>query len=104
MFGSTGSCKRLNDVLTFAMEPEQATNLSAVNRDGNEIPGIRLPDLVLPLGTHSNWNLRAPETGRFSTQTPALAPAAMPHSRRIATARTIRRYGKETSTRSCSAT
>ena len=31
--------------------------------DGNEIAGIRLPDLVVPVGTHTGWNPRAPETG-----------------------------------------
>jgi hypothetical protein len=36
---------------------------SAVDRDGNEIGGIRLPDLVVPVGTHTGWNPRAPETG-----------------------------------------
>jgi hypothetical protein len=35
----------------------------AVDRDGNEMAGIRLPDLVLPVGTHTGWNPRAPETG-----------------------------------------
>jgi hypothetical protein len=36
---------------------------SAVDRDGNEIGGIRLPDLVVPVGTHTGWNPRSPETG-----------------------------------------
>ena len=28
-----------------------------------EIAGIRLPDLEVPVGTHTGWNLRAPESG-----------------------------------------
>jgi hypothetical protein len=36
---------------------------AAVDRDGNEMAGIRLPDLVVPVGTHTGWNPRAPETG-----------------------------------------
>lgn len=35
----------------------------AVDSDGNEVAGIRLPDLEVPVATHAGWNLRAPETG-----------------------------------------
>ncbi len=31
--------------------------------DGNELPGIRMPALNVPLATHTGWNLRAPVTG-----------------------------------------
>ena len=31
--------------------------------DGNEIAGIRLPVVRVPLGTHTGWNLRHPEIG-----------------------------------------
>ena len=34
-----------------------------MDNDGNEIAGIRLPDLSVPVGTHTGWNLRHPETG-----------------------------------------
>jgi hypothetical protein len=34
-----------------------------VDRDGNEIAGVRMPDVSVPLGTYTGWNLRAPETG-----------------------------------------
>ncbi len=37
--------------------------VSAVDGDGNEIGGIRLPDLTVPVGTHTGWNLRHPDTG-----------------------------------------
>lgn len=37
--------------------------VSAVDADGNEIAGIRLPDLTVPLATHTGWNLRHPEVG-----------------------------------------
>jgi hypothetical protein len=29
-----------------------------VDQDGNDIAGIRLPDVAVPLGTHTGWNLR----------------------------------------------
>jgi hypothetical protein len=31
--------------------------------DGNDLGGIRLPELAAPLGTYTGWNLRAPEIG-----------------------------------------
>ena len=37
--------------------------VSDVDADGNEVAGIRLPDLTVPVGTHTGWNPRAPETG-----------------------------------------
>jgi hypothetical protein len=35
----------------------------AVDRDGNEVTGIRLPDLTVPLATYTGWNLRHPQMG-----------------------------------------
>jgi hypothetical protein len=37
--------------------------VSAVDGDGNEVAGVRLPDLTRPVATHSGWNVRDPETG-----------------------------------------
>jgi len=37
--------------------------VSAVDIDGNEIAGIRLPDVAVPLATHAGWNPRHPDTG-----------------------------------------
>ena len=34
-----------------------------VDSNGNELGGIRLPDITVPIGTHMGWNLRHPETG-----------------------------------------
>jgi hypothetical protein len=35
----------------------------AVDSDGNELAGIRLPDISTPLATNAGWNLRHPEMG-----------------------------------------
>jgi len=40
-----------------------ATLVPAVDADGNELGGVRLPDVTVPLGTHTGWNLRAAEYG-----------------------------------------
>jgi hypothetical protein len=37
--------------------------VSAVDSDLNEVAGIRLPDVAVPVGTHLGWNPRDPETG-----------------------------------------
>jgi Alpha/beta hydrolase domain len=37
--------------------------VAAVDRDGNETAGIRMPDLTVPVGTHAGWNPRDPVTG-----------------------------------------
>jgi hypothetical protein len=36
---------------------------SAVDGDGNEVAGIRLPDVTVPVGTHTGWVPRHPDTG-----------------------------------------
>ena len=40
-------------------EPDTAydTYVSAVDRDGNEVAGIRLPDIAVPLATYTGWNV-----------------------------------------------
>lgn len=43
-------------------EPYQ-TFVPAVDVDGNEVPGIRLPDLTVPLATYAGWNPRHPTQG-----------------------------------------
>jgi hypothetical protein len=39
------------------------THVPAVDADGNELAGVRHPDLVVPLGSYTGWNPRDPETG-----------------------------------------
>jgi hypothetical protein len=35
----------------------------AVDTDGNEVAGIRLPEVAVPLATYTGWNLRAAAYG-----------------------------------------
>jgi hypothetical protein len=37
--------------------------VSAVDDDGNEVAGLVLPELAVPLATHTGWNLRHPDIG-----------------------------------------
>jgi Alpha/beta hydrolase domain len=43
--------------------PACGSLVSAVDADGNETGGIALPEVAVPLGTHSGWTLRHPEIG-----------------------------------------
>ena len=36
---------------------------TTVDQDGNDLAGIRLPDIAVPLATVTGWNLRHPNTG-----------------------------------------
>ena len=42
---------------------EYAAFVPAADADGNDVAGIRLPALTVPVGTHTGWNLRHPDTG-----------------------------------------
>jgi hypothetical protein len=37
--------------------------VSAVDADGNEVAGIVLPEIAVPLAAHTGWNLRHPDIG-----------------------------------------
>jgi hypothetical protein len=39
------------------------TRVSAVDGDGNEVAGVILPELAVPLATHTGWNLRHADIG-----------------------------------------
>jgi hypothetical protein len=43
--------------------PPYITRVPLPDADGNDLGGIRLPDLAVPLGTYTGWNLRGPEIG-----------------------------------------
>jgi hypothetical protein len=43
--------------------PRYPVFLSQVDADGNEVAGIRMPWLQVPLATHTGWNLRHPSIG-----------------------------------------
>ncbi|MCC6627180.1 MAG: hypothetical protein IT340_07225 [Chloroflexi bacterium] len=46
-----------------AMGAPYRSYVPALDADGNEVAGIRLPDLTVPLGTHTGWSPRDPATG-----------------------------------------
>ncbi|HZR23410.1 MAG TPA: alpha/beta hydrolase domain-containing protein [Vicinamibacterales bacterium] len=48
-----------------------------VDADGNEIAGIRLPDVAVPLATYTGWNFRNPKSGA-STDLVSLLGSSIP--------------------------
>jgi hypothetical protein len=38
---------------------EYAVLVPSVDADGNDVPGLRTPDVSVPLATYTGWNLRA---------------------------------------------
>jgi hypothetical protein len=60
--------------------PPYGTRVSAVDDDGNERAGVTLPELAVPLATHTGWNLRHPETGG-ADQLLYFAGATLPFAR-----------------------
>jgi hypothetical protein len=43
--------------------PPYGNRVSAVDADGNETAGVAVPELAVPLATHTGWNLRHPDSG-----------------------------------------
>ncbi len=62
-FGPRFHSEGVADIIPPRMGPRYRTLVPAVDADGNELAGIRLPDITVPLGTHTGWNLRAEPYG-----------------------------------------
>jgi len=63
------------------------TLVPQVDRDGNEAAGVRMPDVTVPLGTYTGWNLRDPATGgagEIFSMTGGFHPFAATKARRAA--------------------
>lgn len=62
-FGPRFHTEGIADVVPPRTGPPYHTLVPAVDADGNETAGIRLPDVAVPLGTFTGWNLRAARAG-----------------------------------------
>ena len=60
--------------------PACGSLVSAVDADGNEIGGIALPEIAVPLGAHTGWNLRHVSIGG-EAQRLVFAGATIPFAR-----------------------
>lgn len=55
--------KVLNQPIPPASKPDWPIFVPAIDADGNDLPGIRLPQLTAPTATVLSWNLRKPGYG-----------------------------------------
>ncbi|HEV2335957.1 MAG TPA: alpha/beta hydrolase domain-containing protein [Stellaceae bacterium] len=53
-----------------------ATFVSAVDGDGNEVAGILLPPIAVPLGTYTGWNVYRAQPGELADRDGSLIPFA----------------------------
>jgi hypothetical protein len=52
------------------------TRVSAVDADGNEVAGIRLPPIAVPLATYTGWNVYRAQPGELADRDGSLIPFA----------------------------
>lgn len=62
-FGPRFASEGIADHVPPVQGPPFETRVPAPDADGNDRGGVRLIELQVPLGTHTGWNPRAPETG-----------------------------------------
>ncbi|MBV9198211.1 MAG: hypothetical protein JOY83_00455 [Alphaproteobacteria bacterium] len=61
-FAAPSTANRIGPPVDWVDPPSRLDNfydtrVSAVDADGNEVAGIRLPPIAVPLGTYTGWNL-----------------------------------------------
>jgi len=61
-FGADAEMRRIT-LVPPRVGAAYGTRVPAVDADGNEVGGIVLPELSVPLATHTGWNLRHPDIG-----------------------------------------
>jgi hypothetical protein len=65
-------------------EPLYETYVSQVDEDGNEIAGIRLPPIAVPLGTYTGWNVYRAQPQELADRDGSLIPFARSRAERMA--------------------
>jgi hypothetical protein len=79
-FGPRFASEGIADQVPPAQGPEFETRVPAADADGNDRGGVRLVELQVPLGTHTGWNQRAPQSG-FSWATARFDGSFVPFAR-----------------------
>jgi hypothetical protein len=79
-FGPRFASEGIADHVPPLRGPPFETRVPAPDADGNDRGGVRFVEMRVPLGTHTGWNQRAPETG-FSWATARFDGSFVPFSR-----------------------
>lgn len=79
-FGPRFESLGIADKVPPAHGPAFGTRVPAPDTDGNDRSGVRLLELEVPLGTHTGWNLREPDTG-FAWATARFDGSFLPFAR-----------------------
>jgi hypothetical protein len=66
-FGPRFHTEGVADTIPPKVTGQYRALIPAVDEDGNERAGIRLPEVAVPLGTYTGWNLRAAAYGAEGT-------------------------------------
>jgi hypothetical protein len=82
-FGPDFATLGIASLVPPAHGPVFQTLVPAPDADGNDRGGVRLVELQAPLGTHTGWNQRAPETG-FPWATARFDGSFVPFARTLA--------------------
>jgi hypothetical protein len=61
-YGMQEECEQVS-ILPPKVGKPYGSLVSAVDQDGNEIAGIKLPELAVPIAAHTGWTLRHPDIG-----------------------------------------
>lgn len=56
---------RFGDILARSPQTQYTTLVPKTDADGNDLGGIRAPDVAVPLGTHTGWAVRADTPGEM---------------------------------------
>ena len=62
-FGSRWKTEGIADIVPPAVGEPLGVKVPAIGRDGNEIAGVQLPDVAVPLATFAGWNVRGAAAG-----------------------------------------
>jgi Alpha/beta hydrolase domain len=76
-----------SDERAFVVASSEAwygTRVSAVDADGNEVAGIRTPDIAVPLATYTGWNVYRAEPGELCDRDGSYLPFAKTRAEREA--------------------
>jgi hypothetical protein len=70
--------------LTASGPQAYGTRVSATDADGNEVAGIRLPDIAVPLATYTGWNVYKAQPGELCDRDGSYVPFARTKAEREA--------------------